>query len=72
MAADALDREVVTGPTEGAAMGNLLTQAMALGDIANIGELREVVRASEHVETWEPKHSAEWEDAYGCLCALIG
>ena len=72
MAADALDRVVVTGPTEGAAMGNLLTQALALGDIANIGELREVVRASEHVETWEPQHTQAWEDAYGRLRSLIG
>ena len=43
MVADALDREVVTGPIEGAAMGNLLTQAMALGDISDLDQLREIV-----------------------------
>ena len=62
--ADSIDRQVVTGPIEGAAMGNLLTQAMALGDIKDLDELRQVVRNSEAVETWEPDHSPAWEEAY--------
>ena len=62
--ADSLDREVVTGPVEGAAIGNLLTQAMALGDIADLDELRQVVRNSESVEVWQPVHTPEWEAAY--------
>ena len=45
-------------------MGNLLTQAMALGEIAGLAELREAVRASVEVETWEPRSAGEWEDAY--------
>lgn len=64
MAADAAGRPVVTGPVEGSAMGNLLTQAMALGEIAGLAELREAVRASVEVETWEPRSAGEWEDAY--------
>ncbi|MEA4966355.1 MAG: rhamnulokinase family protein, partial [Oscillospiraceae bacterium] len=71
MAADALDRPVVTGPIEGAAMGNLLTQAMALGEIANLEELRQVVRNSTEVETYAPSHTQDWEDAYGRLRALM-
>lgn len=35
-AADSIDRPVVTGPIEGAAIGNLLAQAMALGDITTM------------------------------------
>ena len=62
--ADSLDREVITGPVEGAAMGNLLTQAMALGDIADLNQLRQVVRNSETVETWTPNHTQAWEEAY--------
>ena len=69
--ADSLDREVVTGPIEGAAMGNLLTQAMALGDIANLDQLRQVVRNSEAVTTWEPHHTQQWEDAYQKLLTLL-
>ncbi len=69
--ADSLDREVVTGPIEGAAMGNLLTQAMALGDIKDLDGLRQIVRNSEAVETWEPNHTAEWEAAYEKLLTLL-
>ena len=63
-AADSIDRPVVTGPVEGAAIGNLLAQAMALGDIQTMDELRAVVRRSEAVSTYEPHHTPEWEAAY--------
>ena len=64
MVADSLDRLVITGPIEGAAIGNLLAQAMALGDIKDIEELRQIVRNSETVETYQPNHTPEWENAY--------
>ena len=63
-AEDSIDRPVVTGPVEGAAIGNLLAQAMALGDIQTMDELRAVVRRSEAVHTYEPHHTPEWEAAY--------
>ena len=44
MAADALDRPVITGPIEGAAIGNLLLQAVALGELKDIAEVRQVGR----------------------------
>ena len=69
--ADSLDREVVTGPIEGAAMGNLLTQAMALGDIENLDQLRQVVRNSENVESWTPNHTPAWEEAYQKLLTFL-
>ena len=69
--ADSLDREVVTGPVEGAAIGNLLTQAMALGDIADLNGLRQVVRNSETVETWTPNHTPQWENAYQKLLTFL-
>lgn len=69
--ADSLDRKVVTGPIEGAAMGNLLTQAMALGDIADLDGIRQVVRNSETVETWNPNHTQDWEDAYQRLLNVM-
>ena len=69
--ADSLDRTVVTGPVEGAAIGNLLTQAMALGDIRDLEHLRQVVRNSESVETWTPNHTAAWEEAYRKLLSFL-
>lgn len=69
--ADSLDRQVVTGPVEGAAIGNLLTQAMALGDIKDLSQLRQIVRNSEAVEIWEPNHTTEWEQAYQKLLSFL-
>jgi len=71
MAADSIDRPVVTGPVEGAAMGNLLAQAMALGEVKDVNELRRIVRNSETVETFMPHHTAQWENAYQKLLTLL-
>ena len=69
--ADSLDRPVITGPVEGAAIGNLLTQAMALGDIKDLDHLRQIVRNSETVEYWQPNHTDAWEAAYQKLLTFL-
>ncbi len=69
LVADSLDRNVITGPIEGAAMGNLLAQAMALGEVKDLQELRQIVRNSEAVNTYTPNHTSAWEDAYRRLLA---
>jgi len=71
LVADSIDRTVVTGPVEGAAIGNILTQAMALGDIKDLAHLRQVVRNSEAVEVWEPHHTDAWEQAYEKLLTFL-
>lgn len=70
MVADSINRPVITGPVEGAAIGNLLAQAMALGEVKDLVELRQVVRNSESVETYHPNHTADWELAYQKLLSL--
>lgn len=64
MVADSIDRKVVTGPIEGAAIGNLLMQAKALGLVDTMDEVRQIVRNSEAVQTYMPNHTSAWEDAY--------
>ena len=71
MAADSIDRPVLTGPIEGAATGNLLMQAVALGELKGLSEVRQVVRRSNTVETWTPNHTQAWEDAYGRLLSYL-
>jgi rhamnulokinase len=59
--ADACNRPVVTGPVEATAMGNLLTQVRASGELYSLSEMREVVRKSSEVLTYEPsKATARW------------
>ena len=55
LAADATGRQVICGPVEATAIGNLLIQALALGKIKDHAELRAIVRASFPVETFNPK-----------------
>ena len=69
--ADATERRVITGPIEGAAIGNCLMQAVALGELSGIEEVREVVRRSETPEIYEPHPSDEWSEAYEKLLKLI-
>lgn len=71
MVANALNRPVITGPIEGAAIGNLLSQAMALGEIENIDQLRQVVRNSEAVQVWHSEYTPAWEQAYQKLLVLL-
>lgn len=69
--ANAINRPVVTGPVEGAAIGNLLMQAKALGLLTTMDEVRQVVRNSEAVNTYEPNHDEAWENAYRRLLAIM-
>ncbi|MCO6452792.1 MAG: rhamnulokinase [Caldilineales bacterium] len=69
--ADACNRPVVTGPVEATAMGNLLVQASALGDVASLAEARGVVLRSGEVETFEPRKEGGWEEAFIRLQALL-
>ena len=55
LTANALGVPVWAGPVEATAMGNILVQAMASGEITDIAELREVVRNSVTPAIFEPQ-----------------
>lgn len=63
-AASATGRTVITGPVEATAIGNILVQAIAMGDIPSLAEGRAIVKASFDVETCEPVDPAAWDEAY--------
>lgn len=63
-AANALDINVLAGPVEATAIGNLLVQAIALGKLDSLTALREAVRKSFPVDTYHPLASVAWEHAY--------
>jgi len=54
---------VLAGPEEATLLGNLLVQAMSLGEIASLEEGREVVRASFAPMIYEPQDASAWQDA---------
>lgn len=63
-AADATGRRVITGPVEATAIGNILLQMLATGQINSLSEGREVVKRSFPVETYQPQNPEAWDAAY--------
>ncbi|GAE21540.1 rhamnulokinase [Bacteroides pyogenes] len=55
LTANQLGIPVYAGPVEATAMGNILTQAMAKGEIADLKELREIVMRSVTPEEFHPQ-----------------
>lgn len=63
-ASDACGRPVYTGPVEATALGNIAAQAIALGEIKDIAEAREVIANSTEMGHFEPKDTAMWDEGY--------
>ena len=61
--AEAAGLPVLAGPEEATLFGNLLVQAMALGEISSLAEAREVVKRSVTPTTYEPADTPEWREA---------
>lgn len=62
--ADCTGRTVVAGPVEATAIGNLLMQAIALGQLDSLEEARALIRSSFAPEVYEPNPKADWEESY--------
>lgn len=61
--ANAVKVPVLAGPTECAALGNILVQAIALGHLESHEAAREVVRNSFELQTFTPQDAAQWDAA---------
>ena len=55
---------VKAGPSEATAIGNLLVQALVLGKLRNLTELRKLVLNSFDIKAYEPQDVDEWNQAY--------
>src|SRR5262249_28084722 len=62
--ADACNRQVLAGPVEATAIGNVLIQAVGLGALGSLTEAREVVRRSFEVRAYDPQHPESWQEPY--------
>lgn len=71
MTADACGIPVAAGPEEATAIGNLMMQAIAAGEVANLNEARQIISASFELKRYEPSPDRElWDEAYARFCAL--
>jgi len=62
-AANAVKIPVLAGPTECAALGNILVQAITLGHVESHAAAREIVRRSFELVTFTPQDSGPWDAA---------
>lgn len=68
--ANSTRRNVITGPAEATAVGNILVQAIAMGDISSLSEGRGIVKKSFDVDIFEPENTSVWDQAYQKYLAL--
>ena len=63
-AANAIQRQVIAGPVEATAAGNILIQAISLGQVESLAALRKIVRNSFPLQTFGPLDAESWQEAY--------
>lgn len=63
LTADAIQRPVLAGPDEATAIGNMLVQMVASGEVSSIAEGRELVRRSFPATVYEPSRGPGWDEA---------
>lgn len=69
--AAATGRRVIAGPVEATSIGNLLVQAMALGKVGSLPEMRQIARLSFERTFYEPENPDIWDMAYQQYCKSI-
>ena len=62
--ADATGCVVSAGPAEATTLGNLAMQLIATGQLASLGDARDVIERSFPTERFEPRHTSQWDAAY--------
>lgn len=69
--ANSLGIEVLAGPQEGTAIGNIMLQAKAPGDVGDIWDMRRIIAASIELKRFEPTDKDQWDNAYGRFLKIV-
>ncbi len=74
LTSSALGRQVVAGPIEATAAGNILVQAMAANELSSLDEVRQVIRRSFELKTFVPDAdmAAKYADNAEKFAAIAG
>jgi rhamnulokinase len=64
LTADATGLNVVAGPTEATAIGNIMIQAKALGYVGSLTEIRQIIANSSELVQFIPSGELDWDEAY--------
>jgi rhamnulokinase/L-fuculokinase len=71
MTASACNCEVIAGPIEATAYGNIALQLIADKAIPDIKTARQIIARSDNVKRYSPLNSEEWEEAYRKFVEII-
>lgn len=69
--ADSLGVEVLAGPQEGTAIGNIMLQAKASGDLSDIWDMRRIIANSIELKRFVPKNTEMWDKAYARFVEIV-
>ena len=64
LTADATGINVISGPTEATAIGNIMVQAKALGYVGSLSEIRKIIADSFDLLNFTPSKDLDWDEAY--------
>ena len=64
--------EVLAGPQEGTAIGNIMLQAKACGIVKDIWEMRRIIADSIEMKRFVPQEKEMWADAYQRYLEVTG
>ncbi|MCY4525590.1 MAG: FGGY-family carbohydrate kinase, partial [Anaerolineaceae bacterium] len=71
MTADATGLPVIAGRGEATALGNAIVQFIALGEIANVAEARNILANTGGSVTFEPQNDERCQEAFERFCSLL-
>ena len=63
--------EVLAGPQEGTAIGNIMLQAKACGAVGDIWEMRKIIAQSIEMKHFIPQDKQMWDDAYNHYLEVV-
>lgn len=71
MTADSLNIPVIAGPAEATALGNIILQLIALGQLDDVESGRRIIRESEELKEYIPNRNEKWDKAYKKFIDII-
>ncbi len=71
LTANATGLPVITGPVEATAIGNLLVQAMAMGHLKSLADIRKIVLNNFDIKTYKPQNTDDWNNHYKVFQSLL-
>lgn len=69
--ANATGTRVLAGPQEGTALGNIMVQAKAVGEVKDIWEMRRIIANSLSLVEYQPQDSTVWEEKYQQFLGIV-